>query len=48
MTTKVFFKAADFSDVQDLVGLYNDLNNTNWRDKMMYGKSFDAYYYLSL
>lgn len=37
VTTKVYFKGADFSDVQDLKGLYHDLNTTNWRDKLSHG-----------
>nr|XP_053644228.1 late secretory pathway protein AVL9 homolog isoform X2 [Cherax quadricarinatus] len=37
VTTKVYFKGADFSDVQDLKGLYHDLNTTNWRDKLAHG-----------
>ncbi|XP_045129159.1 late secretory pathway protein AVL9 homolog isoform X4 [Portunus trituberculatus] len=37
VTTKVYFKGADFSDVQDLKGLYQDLNSTNWRDKLAHG-----------
>lgn len=40
VTTKVYFKGADFSDVQDLKGLYHDLNTTNWRDKLAHGKSY--------
>lgn len=38
VTTKVYFKGADFSDVQDLKGLYHDLNTTNWRDKLAHGR----------
>lgn len=38
VTTKVYFKGADFSDVQDLKGLYHDLNTTNWRDKLAHGE----------
>lgn len=47
VTTKVYFKGADFSDVQDLKGLYHDLNTTNWRDKLAHGEwcSF-AYYFI--
>ncbi|XP_076033296.1 late secretory pathway protein AVL9 homolog isoform X2 [Oratosquilla oratoria] len=39
VTTKVYFKGADFSDVQDLKGLYHDLNNANWKDKLLHGVS---------
>ncbi|KAK7074015.1 late secretory pathway protein avl9 [Halocaridina rubra] len=39
VTTKVYFKGADFSDVQDLEGLYHDLNTTNWRDKLNHESS---------
>ncbi|KAG0729240.1 Late secretory pathway protein AVL9 [Chionoecetes opilio] len=39
VTTKVYFKGADFSDVQDLKGLYHDLNSTNWRDKLSHGEA---------
>lgn len=42
VTTKVYFKGADFSDVQDLKGLYQDLNSTNWRDKLAHGESPDV------
>lgn len=35
----MYFKGADFSDVQDLQGLYHDLNTTNWRDKLDHGKA---------
>ncbi|KAB7503200.1 Late secretory pathway protein AVL9-like protein [Armadillidium nasatum] len=37
VTTKVYFKGADFSDVRDLEGLHHDLNNTNWKDRLMHG-----------
>lgn len=42
-TTKVYFKGADFSDVQDLQGLYHDLNTTNWRDKLDHVDHEDKY-----
>jgi len=37
VTTRVYFKGGDFSDVRDLEGLYHDLNNANWRDKLFHG-----------
>ncbi|KAF2349199.1 AVL9/DENND6 domain, partial [Trinorchestia longiramus] len=37
VTTRVYFKGADFSDVRDLEGLYHDLNTANWRDKLHHG-----------
>nr|XP_045597915.1 late secretory pathway protein AVL9 homolog isoform X4 [Procambarus clarkii] len=43
VTTKVYFKGADFSDVQDLKGLYHDLNTTNWRDKLAHVDHEDKY-----
>ncbi|XP_045129162.1 late secretory pathway protein AVL9 homolog isoform X5 [Portunus trituberculatus] len=43
VTTKVYFKGADFSDVQDLKGLYQDLNSTNWRDKLAHVDHEDKY-----
>ncbi|XP_068213138.1 late secretory pathway protein AVL9 homolog isoform X2 [Palaemon carinicauda] len=43
VTTKVYFKGADFSDVQDLEGLYHDLNTTNWRDKLSHVDHEDKY-----
>lgn len=43
VTTKVYFKGADFSDVQDLKGLYHDLNSTNWRDKLAHVDHEDKY-----
>uniref|UniRef100_A0A2P2I3L7 Late secretory pathway protein AVL9 homolog n=1 Tax=Hirondellea gigas TaxID=1518452 RepID=A0A2P2I3L7_9CRUS len=37
VTTRVYFKEADFADVRDLEGLYHDLNTANWRDKLHHG-----------
>ena len=38
VTTGVYFKGGDFSDVSDLIGLYDDLNTSKWKDKLNHGK----------
>ena len=42
VTTRVYFKGADFADIRDLAGLYHDLNTTNWRDKLHHGELCEA------